>query len=192
MTLKRKRSSQEDISPAMSSSSISRCSASPTPTRRPAHPDYAVMSMDVEGSNTNYAQRRFQPDKEEGNWLAGALNSRTRKRFRDNRPDEESMHGKTSSSRMNPCSGSSKILMLNIKATQFRNSLQLKDSIPMHRPYCHKHRLSSRHSPLNHRSQHCTPFGNYRRRLLKRGHSPNILQQRHEDPIRIRVRTATA
>lgn len=92
MVLKRKRSS--DFSPASStsswSSSSTRASQSPTPHSRSYFQD-AHSSMDVD---------RPIPSIPIAAWNLGVgrvsstdMNSRTRKRFRDNRPDEEIIHG---------------------------------------------------------------------------------------------------
>lgn len=91
MAMKRKRSS--DFSPASSTASwsSSRASQSPTPLSRTFH-DAHSSSMDID---------RPIPSMPIASWNLGVcrlsstdVNSRTRKRFRDNRPDEEIIHGK--------------------------------------------------------------------------------------------------
>lgn len=100
MGLKRKRS--VDVSPSMSTSSFlsspSRTSTSPCPG---PHQYYNEMEIEPPIANSTFlswGEAYREP-------LSARLNSRTRKRARDNRPDEEMIHGKMiCSTRLWPCS----------------------------------------------------------------------------------------
>ena len=89
MGLKRKRSI--DVSPSTSTSSFlsspSRTSTSPCPD-----PHQYYDQMDIEAPIANSTFSSWGETRRES--LSSRLNSRTRKRFRDNRPDEEMIHGK--------------------------------------------------------------------------------------------------
>jgi hypothetical protein len=91
MGLKRKRSSFE-ASPSSSTSSLSPPPdpMSPTPIR--SMPGAVPMDLDHSISSHEATQWTFEWDRES----QFSLNSRTRKRFRDNRPDEEAIHSKRS------------------------------------------------------------------------------------------------
>jgi hypothetical protein len=89
MGLKRKRSI--DVSPSTSTSSFlsspSRTSTSPCPD-----PDQYYNQMDIEAPIANTSFSSWGNTRHES--FSSQLNSRTRKRFRDNRPDVEIIHGK--------------------------------------------------------------------------------------------------
>lgn len=84
MSLKRKRSS--DLSPLSTTSLLSRASQSPTPLLYPSL--NGAMDVEAPAPNTQlWAWNRRKP------FASSDLASRTRKRFRDNRPDERAIHG---------------------------------------------------------------------------------------------------
>ncbi|KAF2666916.1 hypothetical protein BT63DRAFT_481377 [Microthyrium microscopicum] len=89
MALKRKRSSC-DVSPSSSTSSFSPPSdpVSPTPVRQ--FPNAVSMDLDT---NMSFCSAGWTYDWEDDTRYG--LNSRTRKRFRDNRPDEDVIHKNT-------------------------------------------------------------------------------------------------
>ncbi|QDS68747.1 hypothetical protein FKW77_004720 [Venturia effusa] len=90
MGMKRKRSA--DISPSTSTSSVlsspSQASTSPCPHSRNHYNEMEIEPPIPNSTFSSWADAHREP-------LSARLNSRTRKRARDNRPDEESIHENT-------------------------------------------------------------------------------------------------